>query len=149
MRELHTPTLRLLWHREDWPSGAQRWGGGCSGEVLRERGLRVRLLRAALFPRSLEGQGYQNSAIDQSFWETFGSTDPAKAHRSPSSDSWTCADASAEKRSSDSWDMWGAGSASNHRASDNSDGAEGPAKPTGRAAPRAAQVDEGWDDQDW
>ncbi|XP_053782952.1 ADP-ribosylation factor GTPase-activating protein 1 isoform X2 [Desmodus rotundus] len=99
--------------------------------------------------RSLEGQGYQNSAIDQSFWETFGSTDPAKAHRSPSSDSWTCADASAEKRSSDSWDMWGAGSASNHRASDNSDGAEGPAKPTGRAAPRAAQVDEGWDDQDW
>ncbi|XP_053527303.1 ADP-ribosylation factor GTPase-activating protein 1 isoform X3 [Artibeus jamaicensis] len=99
--------------------------------------------------RPPEGQSYQNSTIDRSFWETFGSTDPAQAHRSPSSDSWTCADASAEKRSSDSWDVWGAGSASNHRGSDNSDGAEGPAKPAGRAAPRATQVDEGWDNQDW
>ncbi|XP_035865914.1 ADP-ribosylation factor GTPase-activating protein 1 isoform X2 [Phyllostomus discolor] len=99
--------------------------------------------------RPLEGQSYQNSAVDRSFWETFGNADPAKAHRSPSSDSWTCADASAEKRSSDSWDVWGAGSASNHRGSDNSDSAEGPAKPSGRAAPRAAPVDEGWDNQDW
>ncbi|KAF6087348.1 ADP ribosylation factor GTPase activating protein 1 [Phyllostomus discolor] len=99
--------------------------------------------------RPLEGQSYQNSAVDRSFWETFGNADPAKAHRSPSSDSWTCADASAEKRSSDSWDVWGAGSASNHRGSDNSDSAEGPAKPSGRAAPKAAPVDEGWDNQDW
>ncbi|XP_036915962.1 ADP-ribosylation factor GTPase-activating protein 1 isoform X6 [Sturnira hondurensis] len=99
--------------------------------------------------RPPEGQSYQNSAVDRSFWETFGSADPAQAHRSPSSDSWTCADASAEKRSSDSWDVWGTGSASNHRGSDNSEGAEGPAKPAGRATPRATQVDEGWDDQDW
>ncbi|XP_036101371.1 ADP-ribosylation factor GTPase-activating protein 1 isoform X4 [Molossus molossus] len=114
--------------------------------------------------RPLEGQSYQNSggdnsqnsAIDQSFWETFGSADPAKAHRSPSSDSWTCADASAEKRSSDSWDVWGSGSASNHRNSDNSDGGEawggggeGRPKASRKAAPRAAQVDEGWDTQDW
>ncbi|XP_054433513.1 ADP-ribosylation factor GTPase-activating protein 1 isoform X2 [Pteronotus mesoamericanus] len=106
--------------------------------------------------RPPEGQSYQNSTIDQSFWETFGTADPAKAHGSPSSDSWTCADASAEKRSSDSWDVWGPGSASNPRSSDNSDGAEawagsgeGPAKPAGKAAPRAAQVDEGWDNQDW
>uniref|UniRef100_A0A8C0MZ98 ADP-ribosylation factor GTPase-activating protein 1 n=1 Tax=Canis lupus familiaris TaxID=9615 RepID=A0A8C0MZ98_CANLF len=76
--------------------------------------------------RPLEGQSYQNSGgdhpqnrtVDQSFWESFGSTDPAKGHRSPSSDSWTCADASAEKRSSDSWDVWGSGSASNNKNSD-------------------------------
>lgn len=127
--------------------------GGGRGECVlggaEGRGLGDWLLRAALLPRPLEGQSYQNSTVDRSFWETFGSADPAKARRSPSSDSWTCADASAEKRSSDSWDVWGAGSASNHRGSDDSDGAEGPAQPGGRAAPRAAQVDEGWDDQDW
>ncbi|XP_016057899.1 PREDICTED: ADP-ribosylation factor GTPase-activating protein 1 isoform X2 [Miniopterus natalensis] len=114
--------------------------------------------------RPLEGQSYQNSggdnsqnsALDQSFWETFGSTDPAKAHRSPSSDSWTCADASAEKRSSDSWDVWGSGSASNHKNSDNSDGGEawggggeGRPKTTRKAAPKALQVDEGWDNHNW
>ncbi|KAM8775810.1 ADP-ribosylation factor GTPase-activating protein 1 isoform 1-T1 [Rhynchonycteris naso] len=109
--------------------------------------------------RPPEGQSYQNSggdnsqnsAIDPSFWETFGGSDPAQAHRSPSSDSWTCADASAEKRSSDSWDVWGSGSASNHRNSDTSDGGgEGRAR-AGRKAgpPKAAQVDEGWDNQDW
>lgn len=116
------------------------------------------LFRVPLFPRPLEGQSYQNSggdnsqnsAIDQSFWETFGSADPAKAHRSPSSDSWTCADASAEKRSSDSWDVWGSGSASNHRDSDNSNGGgEGRPKTTRKAAPKVTQVDEGWDNQDW
>ncbi|XP_023604037.1 ADP-ribosylation factor GTPase-activating protein 1 isoform X6 [Myotis lucifugus] len=110
--------------------------------------------------RPLEDQSYQNSggdnsqnsAIDQSFWEAFGSTDPAKAHRSPSSDSWTCADASAEKRSSDSWDVWGSASTSNH----NSDGGEawggggeGRPKTTRKAAPKAAQVDEGWDNHNW
>ncbi|XP_059561039.1 ADP-ribosylation factor GTPase-activating protein 1 isoform X2 [Myotis daubentonii] len=114
--------------------------------------------------RPLEDQSYQNSggdnsqnsAIDQSFWEAFGSTDPAKAHRSPSSDSWTCADASAEKRSSDSWDVWGSASTSNHKNSDNSDGGEawggggeGRPKTTRKAAPKAAQVDEGWDNHNW
>lgn len=100
-----------------------------------------------------DGQGYQGSAVDQSFWETFGSNDPAKAHRSPSSDSWTCADASAEKRSSDSWDVWGSGSASNSKSSDHSDvgeaWGEGRAKAARKPATPATQVDEGWDNQDW
>lgn len=105
--------------------------------------------------RPLEGQSRQNSGGDQSFWETFGSADPTKGHRSPSSDSWTCADASAEKRSSDSWDVWGSGSASNNKNSDHSDlgeawggGGEGRAK-TKKATPPAVPVDEGWDSQDW
>ncbi|XP_077612977.1 ADP-ribosylation factor GTPase-activating protein 1 isoform X5 [Crocuta crocuta] len=112
--------------------------------------------------RPPEGQSYRSSGgdnpqntVDQSFWETFGSADPARGHRSPSSDSWTCADASAEKRSSDSWDVWGSGSASTNRNSDNSDlgeawggSGEGRAKAKKAAAP-AAPVDEGWGDQDW
>ncbi|XP_053429767.1 ADP-ribosylation factor GTPase-activating protein 1 isoform X6 [Nycticebus coucang] len=108
--------------------------------------------------RSTEGHGYQSSGgdnsqsstIDQSFWETFGSAEPPKARKSPSSDSWTCADTSTERRSSDSWEVWG--SASNHRNS-NSDGwegwegagGEGRAKATKKAAP----ADEGWDNQNW
>ncbi|XP_014704625.1 ADP-ribosylation factor GTPase-activating protein 1 isoform X6 [Equus asinus] len=115
--------------------------------------------------RPPEGQSYQNSggdncqnsSIDQSFWETFGSADPSRAHRSPSSDSWTCADASAEKRSSDSWDVWGSGSASNNKNSDHSDGGEAwagggesRAKTAKKVAPPpTALVDEGWDNQDW
>lgn len=141
------------------------WGSPFSGEVPREgQALGKLLFRAPLFLRPLEDQSYQNSggdnsqnsAIDQSFWETFGSTDPAKAHRSPSSDSWTCADALAEKRSSDSWDVWGSASTSNHKNSDNSDGweawgggGEGRPKTTRKAAPKAAQVDEGWDNHNW
>ncbi|XP_060032138.1 ADP-ribosylation factor GTPase-activating protein 1 isoform X3 [Erinaceus europaeus] len=114
--------------------------------------------------RPPEGQSYQNSGgdnsqnstIDQSFWETFGGTDPSRARKSPSSDSWTCADASAEKRSSDSWDVWGSGSASNNKNSDHSDGGEawggggeGRAKATKKSAPPPAPVDDGWDAQDW
>ncbi|XP_049506424.1 ADP-ribosylation factor GTPase-activating protein 1 isoform X1 [Panthera uncia] len=113
--------------------------------------------------RPPEGQSYQSGSgdnpqntVDQSFWETFGSADPTRGHRSPSSDSWTCADASAEKRSSDSWDVWGSGSASNNRNSDNSDlgeawggSGEGRAKAPKKAVPPAAPVDEGWDNQDW
>ncbi|XP_060478134.2 ADP-ribosylation factor GTPase-activating protein 1 isoform X5 [Panthera onca] len=113
--------------------------------------------------RPPEGQSYRSGSgdnpqntVDQSFWETFGSADPARGHRSPSSDSWTCADASAEKRSSDSWDVWGSGSASNNRNSDNSDlgeawggSGEGRAKAPKKAVPPAAPVDEGWDNQDW
>lgn len=141
------------------------WGSPFSEEVPREgQALEKQLFRAPLFPRPLEDQSYQNSGGDnsqnstltQSFWETFGSTDPAAAHRSPSSDSWTCADASAEKRSSDSWDVWGSGSTSNHKNSDNSDGGEawggggeGRPKVTRKAAPKAAQVDEGWDNHNW
>ncbi|XP_017656159.1 ADP-ribosylation factor GTPase-activating protein 1 isoform X5 [Nannospalax galili] len=100
------------------------------------------------------GDNFQNSTIDQSFWETFGSAEPPKA-KSPSSDSWTCADASTGRRSSDSWDVWGSGSASNNKNS-NSDGweswegasGEGRAKATKKAAPSTA-VDEGWDNQNW
>lgn len=113
--------------------------------------------------RPPEGQSHQNSGGDHSqsspfdpgFWEAFGSADPAKAHRSPSSDSWTCADASADRRSSDSWDVWGSGSASNNKNSDSGDGGEawggggeGRAKVAKKAAPPPA-VDEGWDNQDW
>uniref|UniRef100_A0A8C2QWE2 Arf-GAP domain-containing protein n=1 Tax=Capra hircus TaxID=9925 RepID=A0A8C2QWE2_CAPHI len=69
----------------------------------------------------------------------------------------TCADASADKRSSDSWDVWGSGSASasNNRISDNSDGGEawggggeGRAKVAKKATPPPT-VDDGWDNQDW
>ncbi|XP_028741139.1 ADP-ribosylation factor GTPase-activating protein 1 isoform X5 [Peromyscus leucopus] len=112
--------------------------------------------------RPLEGHSYQNSSgdnsqnsnIDQSFWETFGSAEPPKA-KSPSSDSWTYADASTGRRSSDSWDVWGSGSASNNKNS-NSDGWESwegasgevRAKATKKAAPSTA-TDEGWDNQNW
>ncbi|CAH6776646.1 Arfgap1 [Phodopus roborovskii] len=112
--------------------------------------------------RPLEGHSYQNSSgdnsqnstIDQSFWETFGSSEPPKA-KSPSSDSWTYADASTGRRSSDSWDVWGSGSASNNKNS-NSDGweswegasGEGRAKATKKAPPSTA-ADDGWDNQNW
>ncbi|KGL73679.1 ADP-ribosylation factor GTPase-activating protein 1, partial [Tinamus guttatus] len=66
------------------------------------------------------GEGYQNSAVDQSFWETFGNSDAPKAHKSPSSESWTYVDNSTEKKSSDSWDVWGSGTVSNNKNS-NSD----------------------------
>ncbi|XP_044118625.1 ADP-ribosylation factor GTPase-activating protein 1 isoform X6 [Neovison vison] len=113
--------------------------------------------------RPLEGQSYQNSGgdhalnrtVDQSFWETFGSAESTKGHRSPSSDSWTCADTSAEKRSSDSWDVWGSGSAPTNKNSDHSDlgeawggSGEGRAK-TAKTTPPVMTVDEGWDNQDW
>ncbi|CAO2577293.1 ADP-ribosylation factor GTPase-activating protein 1 [Lemmus lemmus] len=102
--------------------------------------------------RPLEGHSYQNSSgdnsqnstIDQSFWETFGSAEPPKA-KSPSSDSWTYADASTGRRSSDSWDVWGSGSASNNK---NSNSGEGRAKATKKTAP-STTTDEGWDNQNW
>lgn len=127
-------------HSAAGPWGASGWGP---------------LQQLPLSPRPPDGQSYQNSTIDQSFWEAFGSADPRKAHRSPSSDSWTCADASAEKRSSDSWDMWGSGSASNDRNSDSGGGEtcgggrEGRAKTARKAAPPPVVLDEGWDTQDW
>ncbi|XP_007666940.1 ADP-ribosylation factor GTPase-activating protein 1 isoform X13 [Ornithorhynchus anatinus] len=107
------------------------------------------------------GENYQNSAVDQSFWETFGSSEPSKPHKSPSSDSWTYADNSTEKKSSDSWDVWGSGSVSNNKNS-NSDswenwettwegaGGEGKNKKGPKKAPKAsATTDEGWDNQNW
>ncbi|XP_004586003.2 ADP-ribosylation factor GTPase-activating protein 1 isoform X2 [Ochotona princeps] len=95
---------------------------------------------------SLQG----SSSLDQNFWESFGSPEPPKA-KSPSSDSWTCADASTEKRSSDSWDVWG----SSNRNS-NSDGWESWEGTGGEARVKAAKkavplapADEDWDNQNW
>ncbi|XP_064132408.1 ADP-ribosylation factor GTPase-activating protein 1 isoform X2 [Loxodonta africana] len=110
-----------------------------------------------------EGVGYQNSSgdhvqgstINQSFWETFGSASAPRARQSPSSGSWTGVENSAERKSSDSWDIWGSGTGSNHRNS-NSDGwenwegaGEGRARAVQKAVPPPAPTDEGWDNQDW
>ncbi|XP_074066562.1 ADP-ribosylation factor GTPase-activating protein 1 isoform X2 [Macrotis lagotis] len=104
------------------------------------------------------GGHYQNSAIDQNFWETFGNSDIPKTHKSPSSDSWTYADNSTEKKSSDSWDVWGSGTVSNNKNSNNSDswenwetnwesaGGEGKTtKAPKKTAKAAASSDEMWD----
>uniref|UniRef100_A0A8I3X840 ARF GTPase activating protein 1 n=1 Tax=Callithrix jacchus TaxID=9483 RepID=A0A8I3X840_CALJA len=88
---------------------------------------------------------FQNSSIDQSFWETFGSTESAKARKSPSSDSWTCADTSTERRSSDSWEVWGSASTNRNSNSDGGEGGEGAKK----AVPPAVPADDGWDNQNW
>ncbi|XP_053937443.1 ADP-ribosylation factor GTPase-activating protein 1 isoform X5 [Cuculus canorus] len=106
------------------------------------------------------GEGYQNNAVDQSFWETFGSSDPPKAHKSPSSESWTYVDNSTEKKSSDSWDVWGSGTVSNNKNS-NSDswenwetnwenaGGESKTKKPPKATKKASSADDGWDNQKW
>ncbi|OXB78477.1 UNVERIFIED_CONTAM: hypothetical protein H355_007507 [Colinus virginianus] len=103
------------------------------------------------------GEGYQNSAVDQSFWETFGNSDPLKAHKSPSSESWTYVDNSTEKKSSDSWDVWGSGTVSNNKNS-NSDswenwetnwenaGGESKTKKPPKATKKASSADDKWDD---
>uniref|UniRef100_A0A4X2LML6 ADP-ribosylation factor GTPase-activating protein 1 n=1 Tax=Vombatus ursinus TaxID=29139 RepID=A0A4X2LML6_VOMUR len=95
------------------------------------------------------GGHYQNSAIDQHFWETFGNSDLPKTHKSPSSDSWTYADNSTEKKSSDSWDIWGSGTVSNNKNSNNSDREGKTTKAPKKAAKAAASSDEGWDNQNW
>lgn len=67
-------------------------------------------------------QGYQGSSsqpVSRDFWETFGSNSSLKAKKSPSSDSWTVADNSANK-SSDSWDNWGSEAASNKHSTEES-----------------------------
>ncbi|XP_072489410.1 ADP-ribosylation factor GTPase-activating protein 1 isoform X2 [Notamacropus eugenii] len=108
------------------------------------------------------GGHYQNSALDQNFWETFGNSDLPKTHKSPSSDSWTYADNSTEKKSSDSWDIWGSGTVSNNKNSNNSDswenwetnwesaGGEGKTTKTPKKAAKATtSSDEGWDNHNW
>uniref|UniRef100_A0A8D0C2I8 ADP-ribosylation factor GTPase-activating protein 1 n=1 Tax=Salvator merianae TaxID=96440 RepID=A0A8D0C2I8_SALMN len=107
------------------------------------------------------GEGYQNNIVDQSFWETFGNSDPPKTHKSPSSDSWTYVDNSTEKKSSDSWDVWGSGTASNNKNSngdswenwetnwENAAG-EGKAKKTPKKTMKeSSAAEEGWDNQNW
>ncbi|PNI36413.1 ARFGAP1 isoform 8, partial [Pan troglodytes] len=78
---------------------------------------------------------FQNSNIDQSFWETFGSAEPTKTRKSPSSDSWTCADTSTERRSSDSWEVWGSASTNRNSNSDGGEGGEGTKKAVPPAVP--------------
>ncbi|KAG8513278.1 ADP-ribosylation factor GTPase-activating protein 1 [Galemys pyrenaicus] len=97
-------------------------------------------------PRPPEGQSYQNSGLDQSFWETFGGADAPRARRSPSSEGWARADTAAEGR----------GSVPGSRSSELSSGAgawgaagEGRAKATTSTAPPPTLADEGWDNQDW
>ncbi|KAM3839344.1 ADP-ribosylation factor GTPase-activating protein 1 [Vipera latastei] len=109
-----------------------------------------------------KNESYQNNSVDQSFWETFGNSDPPKTHKSPSSDSWTYVDNSTEKKSSDSWDVWGSGTVSNNKNSngdswenwesnwENAAG-EGKAKKTSKKAtkePSSATEDE-WDNHNW
>lgn len=71
-------------------------------------------------------------------------------------------DNSTEKKSSDSWDVWGSGTVSNNKNS-NSDswenwetswenaGGEGKAKKTPKKATKesSSAADEGWDNQPW
>lgn len=146
---------RATWRRSSLGpprGGALRGSGGLHHACRWEAAL-----RDLLFPRPPEGpgcqhstgDGSQNSAIDQSFWETFGSAEPAQPRKAPSSDGRACT------KAADSWDAPGSGSAS-HKNSGASDvgeawggGGEGRATATGRAARPAAQVDEGWDSQDW
>ncbi|CAL8339578.1 unnamed protein product [Merluccius merluccius] len=98
-------------------------------------------------------QAGSGQAPAKDFWETFGSNTSLKPKKSPSSDSWTAADNSANK-CSDSWDNWGSEAASNNKHStgdsweawDNNwekagDGKakKSPSKPT----------EESWENADW
>lgn len=131
--------------------------GGCGAGGLQRACRWEAALRDLPSPRPPEGPGCQHSAgdgsqhgaIDQGFWETFGSAEPAQARGAPSSEGWACA------KAADSRDAWGSGSASD-RNSDARDGGEawggggeGRATAARKAARPAAQVDEGWDSQDW
>ncbi|ETE61220.1 ADP-ribosylation factor GTPase-activating protein 1, partial [Ophiophagus hannah] len=109
-----------------------------------------------------KSDGYQNNTADQSFWETFGNSDPPKTHKSPSSDSWTYVDNSTEKKSSDSWDVWGSGTVSNNKNSngdswenwetnwENAAG-EGKAKKTAKKTTKepSSAPEEEWDNHNW
>ncbi|XP_076839468.1 ADP-ribosylation factor GTPase-activating protein 1 isoform X7 [Brachyhypopomus gauderio] len=108
---------------------------------------------------SVGGEGYQNmdsstgyqesDGAGQNFWDTFGSKP-----KSPSSDSWTIADNSAEKKSSDSWDNWGSEAQSNNKHStgdsweawDNNWESAGEKKP--KKSPTKPEEDL-WDNADW
>lgn len=69
-------------------------------------------------------------------------------------------DNSTEKKSSDSWDVWGSGTVSNNKNS-NSDswenwetnwentGGESKTKKPPKATKKASSADDGWDNQNW
>ncbi|XP_076125439.1 ADP-ribosylation factor GTPase-activating protein 1 isoform X1 [Alosa pseudoharengus] len=101
--------------------------------------------------------GYQNSGGGEEHegWETFGSS--SKPKKSPSSDSWTVADNSAGKKSSDSWDNWGSeGQQSNNKHStgdswetwDTNWESAGGSDSKAKKSP-AKPVEESWDNADW
>ncbi|XP_072270509.1 ADP-ribosylation factor GTPase-activating protein 1 isoform X4 [Pyxicephalus adspersus] len=100
--------------------------------------------------------GYQNASSGKSFWETFGSSEEIKKQtKSPSGDSWTFPENTAERKSSDSWEVWGSGTTSNNKNS-NSDSwenweshweAEGKGKKGGKS--QAPPTDDGWDSANW
>nr|XP_021138527.1 ADP-ribosylation factor GTPase-activating protein 1 isoform X7 [Columba livia] len=154
--------------------GATRFGSQASQKGVGSKGWRdvttffsgkpddhsERPAEADSYQNSGGGEGYQNNAVDQSFWETFGNSDPPKAHKSPSSESWTYVDNSTEKKSSDSWDVWGSGTVSNNKNS-NSDswenwetnwentGGESKTKKPPKATKKASSSDDMWDNQNW
>ncbi|KAM5134950.1 ADP-ribosylation factor GTPase-activating protein 1 [Mantella aurantiaca] len=102
------------------------------------------------------GDSYQNATSGKSFWETFGSSEEIKKPtKSPSGDSWTFPENTAERKSSDSWEVWGSGTTSNNKNS-NSDSwenwdshweAEGKGKKGGKS--QAPPADDGWDSANW
>ncbi|KAM6456063.1 ADP-ribosylation factor GTPase-activating protein 1 isoform 5-T6 [Liasis olivaceus] len=109
-----------------------------------------------------KSDGYQNNTVDQSFWETFGNSDPPKTHKSPSSDSWTYVDNSTEKKSSDSWDVWGSGTVSNNKNSNGDSwenwetnwenaAVEGKAKKTSKKTTKesSSTAEDEWDNHNW
>ncbi|XP_056404884.1 ADP-ribosylation factor GTPase-activating protein 1 isoform X2 [Hyla sarda] len=102
------------------------------------------------------GDSYQNATPGKSFWETFGSSeDIKKPTKSPSGDSWTFPENATERKSSDSWEVWGSGTTSNNKNS-NSDSwenwdshweNEGKGKKGGQS--QVPATDEGWDNSNW
>ncbi|KAM3922360.1 ADP-ribosylation factor GTPase-activating protein 1 isoform 5-T5 [Leptodactylus fuscus] len=102
------------------------------------------------------GDSYQNATPGKSFWETFGSSEELKKPtKSPSGDSWTFPENATERKSSDSWEVWGSGTTSNNKNS-NSDSwenwdshweAEGKGKKGGKS--QAPATDDGWDNSNW
>ncbi|XP_073539045.1 ADP-ribosylation factor GTPase-activating protein 1 isoform X7 [Phyllobates terribilis] len=99
---------------------------------------------------------YQNATPGKSFWETFGSSEELKKPtKSPSGDSWTFPENATERKSSDSWEVWGSGTTSNNKNS-NSDSwenwdshweSEGKGKKGGSS--QAPAADEGWENSNW
>ncbi|XP_066444272.1 ADP-ribosylation factor GTPase-activating protein 1 isoform X2 [Eleutherodactylus coqui] len=99
---------------------------------------------------------YQNATPGKSFWETFGSSEEIKKPtKSPSGDSWTFPENATERKSSDSWEVWGSGTTSNNKNS-NSDSwenweshweSEGKGKKGSKS--QAPATDEGWDNSSW
>uniref|UniRef100_H3AXE9 ARF GTPase activating protein 1 n=1 Tax=Latimeria chalumnae TaxID=7897 RepID=H3AXE9_LATCH len=106
------------------------------------------------------GGSYQDGGVSKDFWETFGASNGTRAKKSPSTDSWTCADNSTGKKSSDSWDVWGPEAISSNKNS-NSDswenwennweglGGESKSRKPVQVTSKAAAADDGWDNLNW